>query len=821
MAHEIKQGSSAAITLTSPFEEGSKRHRFNGDAVLRDYRVGVRSRHASVLGRSEVLQGRAKFGIFGDGKEVAQLAMAYAFRKGDLRSGYYRDQTFMFALGAVTVREFFSQLYAHADLDAEPAFGGRSMTGHFATRFLKTDGSWKPLIESYHSTADLSPTASQMPRLVGLAYASKVYRQGSDRLREIGAPFSDHGNEVAFGTIGNASCAEGMFWEAVNAVGVLQAPMLLSIWDDGYGISVPNKFQLTKGDVSKVLEGFRHREGGRPGYQLFTVPGWDYPTLCLTYFEAHEQARRNHRPAIIHVTELTQPLGHSTSGSHERYKTPERLQWEKEFDCLRQMRKWILVEEFASEAELDAIEEEEKKQVIADRDRAWEAYRAPLERERAEVVEIARAGAQAASRDGDLQSAIARLEKRPSAIRKDLLAFAADALLALRDAAPAARQPLVAWKRRLEDENRRRYSSHLWSETPESALDVRAVEPVYSDSSPVATGFEILNACFDAAFEREPRLFALGEDVGRLGDVNQGFAHLQEKYGELRVSDTGIREITIIGQAIGMALRGLRPIAEIQYLDYLLYALQILSDDLASLRWRTAGGQKAPVIIRTRGHRLEGIWHAGSPMAGVIHLLRGIYVCVPRDATQAAGFYNTLLEGDDPGLIVEVLNAYRRRAKLPDNVGEMKIPLGVPEVVREGGDVTVVTYGACVPIAIEAAERLAGVGIETEVIDVRTLLPFDLPGTIGESLRKTNRVLFVDEDVPGGATAYMLEQVLERQGGFDALDAPPRTLTAREHRTPYGTDGDYFTKPNRETVFEAVYELMHETDPDAWPLFYR
>ncbi|HVR28472.1 MAG TPA: transketolase C-terminal domain-containing protein [Thermoanaerobaculia bacterium] len=839
MTHEIKQGSSAAITITSPFEKGSKRHRFNREAVLRDYRVGVRSRHASVLGRTEVLTGRAKFGIFGDGKEVAQLAMAYAFRKGDLRSGYYRDQTFMFALGVLTVREFFAQLYAHADLEAEPAFGGRSMTGHFATRFLKTDGTWKPLIESYHSAADLSPTASQMPRLVGLAHASKVYRLGSDRLRELARGFTDQGNEVAFGTIGNASCAEGMFWEAVNAVGVLQAPMLLSIWDDGYGISVPNRFQLTKGDVSKVLEGFRHRAGGRPGYQLYTVPGWDYPTLCLTYYEAHERARRDHRPAIIHVAELTQPLGHSTSGSHERYKTPERLQWEKEFDCLRQMREWILSEGFATAEELDAIEEEEKRQVAADRDRAWEAYRAPLDQERRELVDLARAAArtaggltgesagEAGSTDvraeagRDLEAAIGRLEKKPNAVRKDLLAFAAEVLLALRDADPAARRPVVAWKRRIEDESRRRYSSHLWSEGSESALLVPEVKPAYSDSSPTATGFEILNACFDAAFEREPRLHALGEDVGRLGDVNQGFAHLQEKYGELRVSDTGIREITIVGQAIGMALRGLRPIAEIQYLDYLLYALQIMSDDLASLRWRTAGGQKAPVIIRTRGHRLEGIWHAGSPMAGVIHLLRGIYVCVPRDATQAAGFYNTLLEGDDPALIVEVLNAYRKRAKVPDNIGEMKVPLGVPEVVREGTDLTVVTYGACVPIALEAAERLASIGIEAEVIDVRTLLPFDRPGLIGQSLEKTNRVLFVDEDVPGGTTAFMLEQVLEHQGGFDLLDAPPRTLTAQEHRTPYGTDGDYFAKPNRESVFEAGYELMHESDPTRWPLYYR
>ena len=815
MAHEIKQGSSAAITITSPFEDGSTRHRFNPDAVLRDYRVGVRSRHISVLGRAEVLTGRAKFGIFGDGKEVAQLAMAYAFRKGDIRSGYYRDQTFMLALGAITVREFFAQLYAHADLEAEPAFGGRSMTGHFATRMLRADGGWKNLTEAYNSTADLSPTASQMPRLVGLAWASKVYRL-SERLRELGAGFTDHGNEVAFGTIGNASCAEGMFWESVNAVGVLQAPMLLSIWDDGYGISVPNKFQMTKGDVSKLLEGFRHTEGGRPGLDLYTVPGWDYPTLCVTYYEAHLRARSEHRPAILHVTELTQPLGHSTSGSHERYKTPERLQWEKEFDCLRQMRKWIVASGCAGEAELDAIEEEEKRAVTADRDRAWEAYREPLERERRELLDLARATASDA-----LGSSIERLQKKQNPIRKDLLGFTGEALLALRDADDATRRPLIEWKQRIESENRRRYSSNLWSEGPESALLVPEVKARYSDSSAVATGFEILNACFDAAFARDPRLFALGEDVGRLGDVNQGFAHLQEKYGELRVSDTGIREITIVGQAIGMALRGLRPIAEIQYLDYLLYALQILSDDLASLRWRTAGGQKAPLIIRTRGHRLEGIWHAGSPMAGVVNLLRGIYVCVPRDAVQAAGFYNTMLRSDDPALIVEVLNAYRRRAKVPDNIGDMTIPLGVPEVIREGGDVTVVTYGACCAIALEAAERLAAAGIEAEVIDVRTLLPFDRGGMIGESIRKTHRVLFLDEDVPGGASAYMLEQVLARQGGWDQLDAPPRALSAQEHRTPYGTDGDYFAKPNRETVFEAAYELMHESDPKRWPLYFR
>ena len=818
MSEEVQQGTGVEVSITSPFEKGSRRHRFSAEAVLRDYRVGVRSRHVSNLGRREVMGGKAKFGIFGDGKEVAQLAMAYAFRRGDIRAGYYRDQTFMFALGAITVQEFFAQLYAHADLEAEPAFGGRSMTGHFATRFLRNDGSWKNLLESYHSTADLSPTASQMPRLVGLAYASKLYRH-SVRLRDVGAGFSDNGNEVAFGTIGNASCAEGMFWEAVNAVGVLQAPLLLSIWDDGYGISVPNKFQMTKGDVSKVLEGFRHREGGRPGYELETVAGWDYPALCATYYETLEVVRAEHRPAIIHVTELTQPLGHSTSGSHERYKTEERLAWEQEFDCLRQMRAWILAEGFAEEPQLDALEAEEQSAVVAARDAAWEAYREPLTGDCDDVVKMLREAAVATGTDAE--PLVGGLERLKSPIRRDLLRTVQDALIALRTQPAGLLRPLTAWKAAAERRGRERYGSELHSSSESAALKVAVVDPVYSESSPTLTGFEILNACFDAAFKRGPRLFALGEDVGRLGDVNQGFAHLQEKYGDLRVSDTGIRETTIIGQAIGMAQRGLRPIAEIQYLDYILYALQIMSDDLATLRWRTRGGQKAPVIIRTRGHRLEGIWHSGSPMAGVLNLLRGIYVCVPRNALQAAGFYNTIFHSDDPALVVEVLNAYRQRDRLPDNIAEMTIPLGVPEVLREGDDLTIVTYGACCPIAIAAARTLATVGVEAEIIDVRTLLPFDIEGRICASVRRTNRVLFVDEDVPGGTTAYMMQQVLEEQGGYEWLDAPARTLSAASHRPAYGSDGDYFSKPNRESIFEAAYELMRESDPASYPLFYR
>ena len=814
---EIKQGSSGVITITSPFEAGTQRHEFSREAVLRDFRVGWRSRHTSVLARREVMAGRAKFGIFGDGKEVAQLAMAYAFERGDFRSGYYRDQTFMFALGAVTVQEFFAQLYAHADLVAEPAFGGRSMTGHFATRLLKTDGSWKNQLELYNSSADLSPTAAQMPRLVGLAYASKLYRQ-IPKLQAVASGFSNNGDEVAFGTIGNASCAEGMFWESVNAVGVLQVPMLLSIWDDGYGISVPNEFQMTKGSISKLLGGFQEHEGGDAGLEIHTVPGWDYAALCTTYYRTLEVVRRDHRPAILHVTELTQPLGHSTSGSHQRYKSEDRLAWEEEYDCLRKMREWILDEGMASEDELDALEQAERQRVEKERDRAWEAYRAPLDRECREVIALAET---LVRRQPKIRQRVEDLRSRNHVLRRDLMRFSTEVLIDLRDEPVESRLALTEWKKACEEESRLRYSSELYSEGYDSALDVKEVEAEYATEAESATGFAILNACFDAAFKRVPQLVAFGEDIGRLGDVNQGLAHLQEKYGELRISDTGIRETTIIGQAIGLALRGLRPIAEIQYLDYILYALQIMSDDLATLRWRTRGGQKAPVIIRTRGHRLEGIWHSGSPMAGILHLLRGMHVCVPRDATQAAGFYNTVLDGEEPALLVEVLNAYRSRAPMPSNIGELRVPLGVPEVLRVGTHVTLVTYGACCPIALESAEQLSELGIETEVIDVRTLLPFDVGGLVGESIRKTNRVLFVDEDVPGGATAYMMQRVLEAQGAHDWLDAPARTLTAAAHRPPYGTDGDYFSKPNRETILEAVYDLMHESDAEKYPRFLR
>ena len=806
------------MSLLSPFKEGSETGAWNPEAVLRDYRVGIRSRQSSIVGRMEVFSGKAKFGIFGAGKEVAQMAMAYAFKKGDFRSGYYRDQTLMFALELLTVEQFFAQLYAHADLRAEPAFGGRSMTGHFATRLLDEDGGFLTQVDRYNSTADLSPTGAQMPRLVGLAYASKLYR-GMDSLKEIAASFSSNGDEIAFGTIGNAGCAEGVFWEAVNAVGVLQAPMVLSIWDDGFGISVPNAFQMTKGDIGRILEGFRRRPGGRPGLDIHVARGWSYPELCATYLEASERVRLDHVPAIIHVTELTQPLGHSTSGNHERYKSPERLRWEQEYDCMSKMREWILEKGFAGPSELDEIEALEKQQVLNARDKAWLDFRTPIENERKDVLSMIEAIKKESGNPEKIADLRLSLERSPTPHRREIMAITTEVLLAAKDEPLDRTAALREWKLEQDQINRRRYGSDLYSESAESALLVPVIPAQYSDEPPVLKGFEVINACLDAAFSRFPDLIALGEDVGLLGGVNQGWAHLQEKYGPERITDTGIREATIVGQAIGMALRGLRPIAEIQYLDYILYALQIISDDLASLRWRTRGGQKAPVIIRTRGHRLEGIWHSGSPMSGIINLVRGIYVCVPRNSVQAAGFYNTLFRSDDAALVIEVLNGYRMKEELPENIGDYTLPLGVPEILREGSDVTLVTYGACCGVAEEAAVLLDTVGIQVEIIDVRTLLPFDLHNTILESLKKTNRILFLDEDCPGGGTAYMMQEVLERQGGFEFLDSPPRTLAAEAHRPAYGSDGDYFSKPNREQIVEIVYGLMRDHDPRRFAPF--
>jgi pyruvate/2-oxoglutarate/acetoin dehydrogenase E1 component/TPP-dependent pyruvate/acetoin dehydrogenase alpha subunit len=784
------------------------------DEVIRDYRIAFRSRQVSTLAVGEVMLGRAMFGIFGDGKEVAQVAMARAFRPGDMRSGYYRDQTLMFALGLLDAQQFFAQLYAHTDLEAEPASGGRGMNAHFATRMLDEKGHWLPLTEGYQSSADISPTGGQMPRLLGMAWASSLYRN-LEELRPF-TDFSRNGDEVAFGTIGNASCAEGVFWEAINAAGVMQVPMLMSVWDDGYGISVPNEIQVAKGSISELLEGFRRTPESPVGFELEVVKGWDYPALVDTYQRVTEIVRREHVPALVHVVELTQPQGHSTSGSHARYKSAERLQWEREHDALPRMRAWIVEQEMATAEELEALEKEEVAHVRAARDAAWDAYQSPIDQE-AEALAAAIDGALA-----DAGEARARLEAqrddlrgRKNPLRRDLAVAAHRALVAARGT-PAA-EPLLRWRREQEERMAERYHTHLLSESDQAATRVPEVPAEYAEDSVMVDGYKVLNACFDAALKRDPRVIAFGEDVGRLGDVNQGFVDLQARYGHLRVGDTGIREATIMGQAIGMALRGLRPIAEIQYLDYLLYGLQILSDDLATLRYRTAGGQKAPVIIRTRGHRLVGVWHSGSPMAMMLGALRGMHVLVPRDMTRAAGFYNTLLRSDDPAVVVEVLNGYRVKERLPANVDTFTLPLGVVDVMREGTDCTVVTYGACCAIAMEAAAALEAVGISTEVIDVQSLLPFDVDGAILRSLQKTSKVLFLDEDVPGGATAYMMQEVVERQGGFHWLDAAPRTLAAAEHRAPYGRDGDYWSKPNVETVFDAVYEIVSETAPARFP----
>ncbi|MFW6062820.1 MAG: alpha-ketoacid dehydrogenase subunit alpha/beta [Chloroflexota bacterium] len=786
--------------------------------VLDDYQLALESRYASVIGRREVLSGKAKFGIFGDGKEVAQIAMAKAWQPGDFRSGYYRDQTLMVALGLHTFEEFFAQLYAHADLQAEPMMGGRAMNAHFATRSLNPDGTWKDLTQMYNSSPDLSPTGAQMPRLVGLTYASYLYR----RLPELQSltRFSRDGQEVVWGTIGNATCAEGVFWEAVNAVGVLGGPLVLSIWDDGYGISVPNEHQVTKENISQLLQGFQREAESQDGYEIFVVPGWDYPALIRTYDQAARLAREEHVPTIVHVIELTQPQGHSTSGSHERYKPEERLAWEEEFDCIHKMRQWILEESIATEDELDAMEQEARRRMEGVRRNAWEAFQAPIRAELQEMGDIVDEIAFHSAHRQELAQIKRRLNRRQTLSRKDIMQGLREVLLTLRDEEIPTKQVLIEWKRAQEAVNEERYGSHLYSQSEERALNVEPVAPAYSEESPTVSGFEVLNAAFDAMLARDPRVIAFGEDLGRLGGVNQAFAGLQAKYGALRVADTGIREATIMGQAMGLALRGLRPIAEMQYLDYVLYALQIMSDDLATIHWRTRGGQKAPVIVRTRGHRLEGIWHSGSLMAGIINLVRGMHVLVPRDMTRAAGFYNTLLHSDEPGIVVEVLNGYRLKEKLPDNIDQMTVPLGVPEILREGQDVTVVTYGAMCRLCLEAAELLSEVGVDVEVIDVQSLLPFDRNGLIVESLRKTSRIVFADEDVPGGTTAYMMQKVLEEQKGYYWLDSEPRTLPGAEHRPAYGTDGDYFSKPNVESIFETVYELMNEADPQRYPRFY-
>ncbi|MBI5951741.1 MAG: transketolase [Chloroflexi bacterium] len=789
------------------------------DEIIKDYRLAYQSRQASLIGRREVLSGKAKFGIFGDGKEIPQLAIARAFRKGDWRSGYYRDQTWMFALGATSIQEFFAQLYAHADVAHDPASAGRQMNAHFASRNLYPNGTWRAQTKMYNVASDISPTAAQMPRTVGLAYASVLYRKLQE-LQDL-KDFSYHGNEIAFATIGNASASEGLFWESVNAIGVLKAPAIVTIYDDGYGISVPNQFQMTKENIGTLLKGFERDPESPPetierGFDHYTVHAWDYPALVETYLSAAEIAREYHIPALVHVIDVTQPLGHSTSGSHERYKTPERLKWEEEFDGIRRMRQWILDKGIVSGPELDSIEQADANAVEGFRKAAWDNYLSPILEERNQVLDMLDEIAPTSSQAAGLKNLRERLSALPTVARRDIHSTVHEALRILRDEAHPAKDTLVKWKFENNKINLERYGSHLHSGT---ALKVTEVKPTYSRSSPTMFGFEVVNAAFDSALAREPRLIAFGEDVGRLGDVNQGFRGMQEKYSEHRVTDTGIREATILGQAIGMAMRGLRPIAEIQYLDYVLYALQIMSDDLSTLYWRTAGGQKAPVIVRTRGHRLEGIWHSGSPMSGILNLVRGMYVLVPRDMTRAAGFYNTLLKADEPAIVVEVLNGYRMKERLPDNIGEMTLPLGIPEIIREGRDVTVATYGASCRIVMDAADKLSKVGIEIEVIDVQSLLPFDIRGMIVESLKKTNRILFVDEDVPGGTTATMMQEVIEKQGGYFHLDSPAKTLSANAHRPAYGSDGDYWSKPNAETVFDAVYKIMNEVDPKQYPVF--
>lgn len=792
---------------------------FSKELILNDFRIAHQSRQASYLGRKEVLTGKAKFGIFGDGKEIAQVALAHSFENGDFRSGYYRDQTMAFALGYSNVKEFFAQLYSDTDLDKEPASGGRQMNGHFATRSLNPDGTWKNLTEMANCSSDVSPTGSQMPRLVGLAYASVLYRQ-VDELKQF-TNFSNNGNEVAWGTIGNASAAEGMFWEAINAMGVLNAPVVMSIWDDGYGISVPNKFQHTKDNVGELLSGFQRREGFEGGYEIFTVRAWDYVELVATYQKAAALARIEHVPVIVHVIDVTQPQGHSTSGSHERYKSKERLQWEDDFDGIKKMREWIIANGISTAEEMDSIEAEDKKLVRNWQKEAWTDFCSPIKRHIERLTGLFESIAAYSKHATRVLEIKAGLQAAIDPLYRDLMVAAQKVILATRDEAGPERQKLLAWKRELNAYQYEAFSSHLHSETRDAVRHVPQVAPEFSAQSETLSGYEIINRFFDIVLARDPRVFVFGEDVGGIGGVNQTLMGMQTKYGKLRVSDTGIRECTIIGQAIGMAMRGLRPVAEIQYLDYILYALQILSDDLATLSWRTKGGQKAPVIITTRGHRLEGVWHSGSPMAGVVHLLRGIHVCVPRNFVQAAGMYNTLLQSDEPGILVEVLNGYRLKEVMPDNIGAYTVALGYPEVLREGSDITVVTYGPLCRLANEAADLLADCGISVELIDVQTLLPFDLENRIVDSLKKTNRILFLDEDVPGGITSYMMQEVLEKQGGYYWLDSEPRTLAAQPHRPAYGSDGDYWSKPNVEDIFECVYDMMHEVDPAKFPIFYR
>ena len=805
------------IRATSKFDSAELSFDDFKKIVIDDYRIGYQSRQASLIGRKEVLTGKAKFGIFGDGKEVAQLAMAKAFQAGDWRAGYYRDQTFMFATGMSNLKEFFAQLYAHPDVEKDPSSAGRQMNCHYATRFVNADGSWINQAETMNCSSDISTTGGHMPRLLGLAYASKLYRQNNEL--EYLKQFSVNGNEVAFGTIGNGATSEGVFFETFNAAGVLQVPMAISIWDDAYAISVPARLQTTKEDISEILKGFQ-RENGSNGFEIFKVKGWDYIALCETYARAIKLCREEHVPVLIHVIEMTQPQGHSSSGSHERYKTKERLNWEDENDCLLKMRQWMITSAISTPQELDELETEAKKYVRDCQREAASELNVIISTELEEAANLIEQFAESVSVKNTIDEIVDTLRKCYDAGRKDIVSAIRKTLRATVHENSAERQILVDWLNAENAKNNTRYNTRLFSDTPQSPLYVPVVPITYSEDAKLIDGREVLNACFDANFERDKTIVAFGEDVGAIGDVNQGFSGLQNKYGDLRITDTGIRETTIIGQGMGLAMRGLRPIAEIQYLDYLIYAITVICDDIGSLSYRTFGGQKAPLIIRTRGHRLEGIWHSGSPLGMILSAMRGFHICVPRNMTQAAGMYNTLLRGDEPALVIESLNGYRLKEKLPANVGEFTVPLGIAEVMKEGTDVTVVSYGSTLRIVLEAAEELEKMGIHIEVIDPQTLYPFDKGFVCGTSLKKTSKLLVVDEDVPGAASAYIIQQIVEGQKGYYSLDSQPRTLTAKEHRPPYGSDGDYFSKPSFDDIVEAVYAIMNEANPAKFPAIY-
>lgn len=782
--------------------------------VLDDFRLINLSRQTSLLGRKEVLTGKAKFGIFGDGKELAQVALSKVFENGDFRSGYYRDQTFMMAIGELSIQQYFAGLYGHTDLELEPMSAGRQMGGHFATHSLNADGSFKNLVNQKNSSSDISPTGGQMPRLLGLAYASHFYRTNTDLQKGKFLNYSNKGNEIAFGTIGDASTSEGLFWETINAAGVLQIPMLISVWDDGQGISVPKKYQTTKESISEILKGFQRENGGK-GYEIFKTKGWDYAHLCETYEKAAKICREEHVPVLVHVEEVTQPQGHSTSGSHERYKSKERLQWESDFDCIKKMREWILQNALADEAMLNTIEEETKIEVKNSQKTAWNNYLEPIKSEINEVSQIIDEMIPASVNGEAINTIKSELNSIKEPFRRDLHSGVKKILRLTKTENILARTKLIDWLRIANIENADRYSSHVLSQSNQQSSHITPVSPVYNEEK-LVDGRELLRENFDYILNKYPETLIFGEDSGKIGGVNQGLEGLQAKYGEHRVFDTGIREATIMGQAIGLAMRGLRPIPEIQYLDYLLYALQIMSDDLATVQWRTKGMQKAPVVIRTRGHRLEGVWHSGSPMGVIIHACRGINVCVPRNMTQAAGFYNLLMEADEPALVIEPLNGYRLKEKMPSNIGEYKLALGIPETLVEGSDVTLVTYGSSVRIAQDAIAQLKLHDISVELIDVQTLLPFDVNHLIVESLKKTNRIVFFDEDVPGGASAFMMQKVLEEQGGYQFLDSKPLTICSKEHRPAYGSDGDYFSKPSSDDVFDIIYNLMLEVNPEKY-----